>query len=189
MDYALVFVKGLFEKAHRNISALDWVEQKTRRVLEMDKWHHIQCLVSFKLSRKGFILVAQKLKWFELWYLPFHTETYPRATHLTSIVLNDSENFHFICFLFYFFTGKLANQLSYWEFNYFANFNQLLKFIQDLSSLSRDHVVVFNFPNVHHKQHYLFMKAFLEWILFSHLYSILPIRTVLIFFCIHVFLP
>lgn len=49
----------------------------------------------------------KKLKWFELWYVPLHTETYPKATHLLSALLNDSEIFHFIYFLVYVFTVKL----------------------------------------------------------------------------------
>lgn len=71
IDNALIFVKGIFEEAHWNIYALDWVEQKTRRIMEMDKWHRIQWLVSFKFSRKGFILVIQKV------YITSGCDTHP----------------------------------------------------------------------------------------------------------------
>lgn len=62
MDIALIFVKGVFEETYRNFYALDWIEQEIRRVLEMDKCHHIRSLVTFRFSRKGFILVYKHFK-------------------------------------------------------------------------------------------------------------------------------
>ena len=60
MDNSLICVKEIFEEACRNFYVLDWIKQKTRRVLEMDKWHYIQCWVSFKFTRKDSILVLYK---------------------------------------------------------------------------------------------------------------------------------
>lgn len=97
-----------FLKKHTGTS-LHWIGL-SRKQGEPWKWTNGTTFNAWwvlNLVGKVFFWLHKNPTWFELWYVPFHTETYPIATHLLSTLLNDSEVFHFICFLFYFFTVKL----------------------------------------------------------------------------------